>query len=64
MQLQKKRGLTERRQMEATCDDVGVKHGSILQGASVPAAHSVAFLGEVCLIAFLQDGLGVLGWTL
>lgn len=49
---------------DGTCDNVGVKHGSVLQGAGVPAAHSVAFLGEVCLVTFLQDGLGVPGWTL
>lgn len=47
-----------------TCRDIGVKHGAVLQGPSVPAAHSVSFLWEICLVALLQHGLGVLGWTL
>lgn len=47
-----------------TCGDIGVKHSPVLQGPSVPAAHSVAFLWKVGLVAFFQHRLGVLGWTL
>lgn len=47
-----------------TCGDIGVKDSPVLQGTSVPAAHSFAFLRKVYLVTFLQYRLGVLGRTL
>lgn len=46
--------ITLKVQVCHTCGDIGVENGPILQGTGVPAAHILAFLWKVFLVAFLQ----------
>lgn len=58
------RARTECATFSHTCGNICVKYSAILQGSRVPAAHCVAFLWKVCLVALFQHRLGVLGRTL